>query len=153
MIAICLGVWLTLWAAGTPTGRVMRRILVEAPARMLGAIPRGQYLLLATVLLACGTLAWLTEGEAVRMMLMGAPELLGILASVEIGALVDLLAATLVTASTLRWRALVGRARQLVSRPSHRARRTHSAASRQEAANDDDDDDAATMRTARGLRF
>ncbi|NIJ22097.1 hypothetical protein FHS95_003808 [Sphingomonas naasensis] len=140
MITIWLaGLWLALLAAGdTATGRTMRRILVEAPARALNNVHRGQYLMLLLLILVGGTLGWLTEGESLRMMMMGAPELVGMLASLELGVFVDVLAVALLTASTVRIRTVIVLLRAPFARRAPRARRTHSAPQRQTPANDDD---------------
>lgn len=139
-----LTLWLALLVAGdTATGRIMRRILVEVPARALRHVQRGQWLMLAGLLILGGALAWLTDGEATRLMTMAAPELAGMLASVEIGTFVEVLTAALVTGATVRSRAVLAQLYGLFSRRGARTRRTRSTPQRHSPANDDERDAAA----------
>lgn len=141
MIAVwLLAVYLALYVAGdTPTGRTMRLVLVDAPARALNRVHRGQWLMLVALLCLGGVLGWLTEGEALRMLMMGAPDLMVMLASVELGMFVDVLAVALVTASTVRLRRIVVQVRGLFGGPSARPRCTRTKARRVLPANDDED--------------
>jgi hypothetical protein len=140
MTAWLLATWLALHVAGdAPIGRAMRRGLVEAPARMLNRVQRGQWLMLVALLCLVGVLGWLTEGEAVRIATMGAPDLMPMLASVELGTFVDVLAVALVTASTVRLRTVVAQVRGWLGGRSARPRRTRARVNRTPAANDDED--------------
>jgi len=136
LFTLCLALWL---AGDTPIGRAMRRVLVDAPARMLNKVHRGQWLMLLALLCVGGVLGWLTEGEAVRMMMMGAPDMMAMLASVELGTFVDILVVAVVTASTVRLRTIVAHARGMLGWRSARARRTRTRVERALPANDDED--------------
>ncbi len=103
MIVTLIGLWLTLLAAGdTPIGRGMNRIAVEGPARWLGRFTRGHAITFLLCVLFLGTVALLLEEEGLRLAAMYAPELIGLLASMEFTAAIDALAVAIATASTLR---------------------------------------------------
>jgi hypothetical protein len=136
LLTICLALWL---AGDTPIGRAMRRVLVDAPARILSKVHRGQWLMLLALLCVGGVLGWLTEGEAVRLMMMGAPDLMAMLASVELSAFVDVLAVAVATASTVRFRTIAAHVRGMCGGRNARARRTRTRVERALPANDDED--------------
>lgn len=135
-----LTLWLALWLAGdTPIGRAMRRVLVDAPARMLHRVHRGQWLMLLGLLCLGGVLGWLTEGESLRMMMMGAPDLMVMLASIELGTFVDVMVMAVLTASTVRLHTIVAQVRGMFAGRTARARRMRSRVQRVLPANDDED--------------
>jgi hypothetical protein len=138
LLAVCLALWL---AGDTPIGRAMRRVLVEAPARMLDRVHRGQWLMLLGLLCLAGGLGWLSDGEGIRMLMMGAPDLVAMLASVELSIFVDVMAVALVTASTVRLRTLTTQVRGLFVGRHARARRTRNKTNRT-PTNDNEDGDA-----------
>ena len=142
MLGICLWLWLALLVAGdTPIGRGMRRWLVEWPAARLSRIHRGAvltWLVLTAVGAAC---FWLLEEEGLRLFAMALPELTGMLATLEIGSLVDAIAMGMLAASTVRMgtvKAWVMR-RLPMTRRAKRARRTARPRPGTRAANDDED--------------
>lgn len=134
---VLLAVWLI--AAGAPEtaiGGALRRATVEWPARKLGAIRRGHVIAGAALMVLVGLVAWFGEGDGIRMLAMGVPDLAASLAMMDVASLAEAALAMVLTIGSggLRgWR--IGRPRP--SRPTPRARRVRGI--RRPAANDDED--------------
>ncbi|WP_133243816.1 hypothetical protein [Sphingomonas pokkalii] len=114
--------WLALLAAGdTPTGRLLHRVLVVAPARWGLRWSRGNVILIVSFLLFATFVLWLMEEEGGILVGMMAPELIGWVTMFDIGVLVDAALATVTLASAMRLRGF----RQWVAArmPRPRARR------------------------------
>lgn len=108
MTSALLVLLLMLFAAGeTPVGRAMHRVLVERPAAWLAGFTRGQVLLLGASLLFGVLLFLLMEEEGLRLFGMYAPELMGLITSIELTSAVELLVVTVATATTARARAVL----------------------------------------------
>lgn len=139
LIATMLGLWALLIAArGTPIGRMLDWLLVDAPARALQRVGRGHVFVVIGLVVFVGAVFWIFEAEGVRLLSMAAPDILGVLAMAEVSTYVDLIVMGAVAASTARLRPVVDRLRGLVRRaPRSRARRTRPT-DRRTPANDDD---------------
>lgn len=138
MLTALLGIWAAMLIAGdTPIGRSLRRWLVEKPAARLSRISPTQ-VALVLLLTVTGVGAYLLLGhEGLGMFGMMMPELTGLLASVEVTALIEAGVTALVVATSVQWRAVraaaVQRMRGVRAR-SVRSRRVGRPAS----ANDDE---------------
>jgi hypothetical protein len=139
MILALLGVLATMLVAGdTPIGRSLHRWLVEKPAARLARISRVQ---VAVVLLLAATGAgafWLLGHEGLQLFGMMAPELTGLLASVEVMGLLDAAITVALIASSVRWNAVRTAVIPRLRGSRTRARRTRRA-ERPTPANDDED--------------
>lgn len=93
-----------LMAEGTPIGRTLRRVLVEAPARWCNRWSRGEVLLVLGFAAAAIAVVWVMETEGAVLFSMMAPEAIAWASMFEIGTLVDvaLTAATVFTALRLQ---------------------------------------------------
>ncbi|MEP9359376.1 hypothetical protein [Sphingomonas sp. KR3-1] len=140
MLVALLGLWFALLlAGGTPTGRLLRRMLVEWPAARLARIHRGA-VITWTLLGVLGLLCfWFLEEDGLRLFTMAMPELAGWISMFEVSALVDAIAVGLMAASTLRLGAVRHwiAARLPLGQRAKRARRTRPV--ERAAANDDED--------------
>ncbi|WP_374296224.1 hypothetical protein [Sphingomonas sp.] len=91
MVMLCL--WgLLIVAPDSAIGQALRRGLVEAPARALLRVQRAHMVLgiiVGIVLLA----GWMLEADEIRMVLMAAPDVMGLVPLIEMGTLTDLVAA------------------------------------------------------------
>lgn len=145
MIAAALVlIWLAMLAAGrTCTGKAMRGVLVEAPARWFSRRTRGQLITLALIFTGTALVIGVMEHEGVMLMAMYSPEIVMALASIEF-TMVDVIVATLLTATSLRLgmvRAWLG-VRLL---PRSRAPRTRRIRRVKPPANDDCDEGALPL--------
>ena len=140
-----LTLWLTmLIAPDTPVGRYLHRILVVAPAERLGRITRGQILLAIALFAVAGIAMWLTEGDGLRLLSMAAPDISMWITTFEVTTYIDVAAAALIAASTVRFSAMGSRLRAVLpgktrrqSRRASRARRVRRPV-RPSADNDED---------------
>lgn len=116
--------WMALLAArGTPAGRAMRRVMVEAPARRLSRVTRGHILLaIVTLSLIVGAI-WLLDNDGRMIVSMGLPDFLSFAAAVDLSALLDLAAVAVIAATTIRFRAVGAWLRQTIAPRRPRARR------------------------------
>ncbi|URW75687.1 hypothetical protein M9980_00155 [Sphingomonas donggukensis] len=140
--AAAMMLWAILCLAPqTPIGRALHRWTVAAPAARLNRITRGQVLLAMLLVSGASLVGWLIGHEAVRLIAMGLPDLAGIVATFEVTAYLDALAAIVTAASAARfgavrtWLATVFRPRRATSRTPRTASRPVSKAT----ANDDED--------------
>jgi hypothetical protein len=111
-------------ARGTPVGDALHRMLVEAPARRLSRIGRGQILLAIVTLSIIVTLVWFLENDGRMLVTMGLPEFLGFATAIDLSALLDLAAVAVIAATTIRFRAVGTWLRQQIVPRRPRARRT-----------------------------
>jgi hypothetical protein len=129
-----------LVAPDTPVGRFLHRHLVAALAARLDRITAG-HILLALVL--CGIVAfvtWLMQGDGLALLGFAAPEASSWLITFEVSGYLDLLAAAVVAATTLRVRGITSAWRAPRRRPSRRAPRARRSRrpARPVAGNDDE---------------
>jgi hypothetical protein len=111
-------------ARGTPVGDALHHMLVEAPARRLSRIGRGQILLAIVTLSIIVTLVWFLENDGRMLVTMGLPEFLGFATAIDLSALLDLAAVAVIAATTIRFRAVGTWLRQQIVPRRPRARRT-----------------------------
>lgn len=105
MTVTLLMLWLTLLVAGdTPVGRLLRRGLVEAPARWLLRRSRGDLLLMLLIVAGAAAILWLMEDEGRLLLGMFGPEMVSALTMVEVSAWLDGLVTLVAMGSALRVR-------------------------------------------------
>ena len=103
-IALLLG-WAALLLAGTtPAGQSMRTMLIERPAAWLNRFSRGQAIFAASLMLVAALIFWIMGEAGLRVASMFAPELIGLLASIEFTAAIDAIAVAIATAASVRLR-------------------------------------------------
>lgn len=130
--------WFALLVAdGTPVGRTLRRILVEAPARWCNRWSRGEVVLVLGFVVAAIAIVWVMETEGAVVFGMMAPEAIAWASMFEIGTLVDIAITTVTVFTALRVQGLRHWVAARFSRRLPRARRTRRPA--RPAANDDGD--------------
>lgn len=139
IIAALILTWLAMLAAGeTRTGRAMRRRLVDAPARWFARWTRGQLITLVLIFSGAAVLIGVMEHEGALLVAMYSPEVVMLLASVEFTSMVDVIAAVLLTAGSMR----MGMVRAWLGAriaPRGRAPRTRRVRRIKPPANDDED--------------
>lgn len=129
--------WLTLgFAPDIPIARALRRALVEMPAARLSRITRGDVAVAIVLAIAAGMIAFVGEGDGIRLLTMAAPDMALWITSFEISTVVDIVVAIALAASHMRVGTIIDRIRR---RPRHRARRASGRLPRP-ASNDDEDD-------------
>jgi hypothetical protein len=107
MEAALLGLWLALLVAGhTPTGRTLRRALIEAPARWLMRWSRGDLLLMLLLVAGAALVIWLMENEGRLLLAMFGPEVVSTLMMLELGTWLDGVVTLVAMGSALRLRGL-----------------------------------------------
>lgn len=138
MLAAAIGLWLALIAArGTPIGAAMRRWLVEAPARRLSQVKRGNILLMLTLVGIAVATVWLLDNDGRMLVAFGLPDLATMAIAIDLGTLLDATLVAVAAASAVRFRDIGARLR----RPSPRRPRTRSIRVRRATppANNDDE--------------
>jgi len=135
LLTLCMAM---VVARGTPVGDGLHRILVEAPARQLSRIARGQFLLMLLTLSIIIALVWLLENDGRMLVTMGLPEFLGFATAIDLSALLDLAAVAVIAATTIRFRAVTSWLRHQIAPRRPRARRPRVQRLRP-PANDDED--------------
>jgi hypothetical protein len=139
LTALLFTVWTAMVVArGTPIGDALHRMLVEAPARRLSRISRGQILFLLLTLSIIVSLVWVLENDGRMLVTMGLPEFLGFATAIDLSALLDLAAVAVIAAATVRVRTVVTWLSHKVAPRRPRARRTRVQRLRP-PANDDED--------------
>jgi len=136
-----LAAWaILLLAPETPISRAIHRALVVWPAEKLSRVRGGHVLLFALLASVAAVVWWLLADDGLQMLRMGAPEIAAFVTSIEVSAYLDVLAAVIVSASTLRLQALRGIVVRGWMRLRPRARAPRSRRQRAERpANDDED--------------
>lgn len=108
----------------TPVGRMLRRLMVEwparqlvklAPGRMLPKLTPGKVLFVLLVLLAVAAAIAVSRTEAV-ILLQGAPEGIAWFATFDIAAYLDVIALALMLGATVRLRAIYAALKAWVAR-------------------------------------
>ncbi|WP_421736241.1 hypothetical protein [Caulobacter sp.] len=111
VLILCAALAVMMIFPDTPTGKTLRRLLVEAPARTLSRLTPG-HLLIALALIGMSVLvAALFETEGLRLLGMALPEGLAWLAAFDVATFLDIFAAAAMIAATARLRALQDLAR------------------------------------------
>lgn len=133
-VLIACIVILRLWP-DLPLAQALAAVLVVPVARRLATLTPGHWLLFAIVSAAVGTVLWM-GGDMVIVTAMGAPELAGVLAMIDIAAYLDAVLAAFAVAGAVRGTAV----RLWVARllPRGRSRRTRRVRVARKAANDDE---------------
>lgn len=87
-------------------GEALRRALVQAPARMLGRLARGQVigLLLVALLMVVATVVF--EAEGLKLASMAAPDLIGWVLMFDVTVLFDLMVLAVSLKALAGWRGL-----------------------------------------------
>ncbi|MET3711366.1 hypothetical protein ABIC65_002068 [Sphingomonas trueperi] len=136
--------WFALLVAdGTPIGRTLRRVLVEAPARWCNRWSRGEVVLVLGFVAAAVAIVWVMETEGAVVFGMMAPEAIAWASMFETGTLVDIAITTVTVFTALRVQGLRHWMAARFSRRLPRARRTRRPA--RPAANDDGDGPAFAL--------
>jgi hypothetical protein len=137
MLIALISIWAALLVAqGTPIGNRLHRLLVEAPARHLSRIGRGQLLLAIVTLSIIVTLVWFLENDGRMLVTMGLPEFLGFATTIDLSALLDLGAVAVIAATAVRFRTAGAWLQQKIAPRRPRARRVRV---QRPPANDDED--------------
>ncbi len=123
------------WWPELPLARALAALLVVPVTRRLAALTPGHWLLFVMVSAATGTVLWM-GGDMLIVSAMGAPELAGMLAVIDVAAYLDAMLAAFAVAGAVRGSAV----RLWVARwlPRGRSRRTRRVRVLRKAANDDD---------------
>lgn len=123
------------WWPELPLARALAAALVVPVARCLARLTPGHWLLFLLVSAAAGTVLWM-GGDMIVVSALGAPELAGVLAMIDIAAYLDAMLAAFAVAGAVRGSAVrLWVARWLPRSRSRRARRVRVA---RKAANDDE---------------
>ncbi|MEN2749437.1 hypothetical protein [Sphingomonas sp. T9W2] len=122
------------WWPELPLARALAAVLVVPAARKLAALTPGHWLLFLIVSAATGTVLWM-GGDMLVVSALGAPELAGVLAVIDVAAYLDAMLAAFAVAGAVRGTAV----RLWVARwlPRGRSRRTRRVRAARKAANDD----------------
>jgi len=87
-----LGLWfLMLSGQKTPIGHMLHQVMVIWPASRMNFSKR-QVIALSALTTLIGALIWFEAGEALRLLGMASPEILGWITILEVGSFADLLA-------------------------------------------------------------
>ena len=139
MLSALLILWMALFAArGTPVGRAMRRVMVEAPARRLSRITRGNVLLAIVALSLIVGAIWLLDNDGRMIVSMGLPDFLSFAAAIDLSALLDLAAVAVIAATTIRFRAVGSWLRHRLAPPRRPRARSLRIRRQRPPANDDE---------------
>ncbi|WP_010543212.1 hypothetical protein [Sphingomonas elodea] len=139
--------WFALLVAdGTPMGRTLRRLLVEAPARWCNRWSRGEVLLVLGFVAAAIAIVWVMETEGAVVFGMMAPEAIAWASMFEIGTLVDVALTTVTVFTAVRVQGLRHWVTARFARRVPRARRKPRPTRR--PANDDGDGRALALARA-----
>ncbi|WP_294330686.1 hypothetical protein [uncultured Sphingomonas sp.] len=136
--------WFALLVAeGTPIGRALRRLLVEAPAHWCNRWSRGDVLLILTLLAGAALILWLMEAEGRLFLGMLGPDIVAGASMLELGTLLDVAVTALTVFATLRVKGLQQWATARFARCMRRARRIRRPA--RKPTNDDGDGPAFAL--------
>jgi hypothetical protein len=126
LIFVALVVLLLVAFPATAPGRVLRRLLVEAPARRLNGLTAGRVAFYGALALAGVGLFWLFEAEGIRLFSFIAPDLLVWFTMFDVSVFLDVFILAAVLAARVRIRAvataLARGLRRMPSRVRTRAR-------------------------------
>lgn len=87
-------------------GRILRRLLVQAPARMLSRLSRGQVLGLAIVVILGWAAVALFEAEGLRLFSMAAPEMTAWFLMFDVTVVFDMMVLAIGLRAVAGWRGL-----------------------------------------------
>lgn len=118
-----------------PLAQVLAALLVVPVARRVARLTPGHWLLFAIVSAAAGTVLWM-GGDMIVVSALGAPELAGVIAMIDVAAYLDAVLAAFAVAGAVRRTAI----RLWIARllPRGRSRRTRRVRVARKAANDDE---------------
>ena len=139
MLVFLVTVWAAMFVArGTRVGDAIHRMLVEAPARRLSRITRGNLLLAGLILMTVIGVICLLDMEGRMILSMGLPEFAAFAAAVDLSALLDIVVVAVVASSAVRVRTVRAWLGQRIAPRRPRARRPRVQRLRP-PANDDED--------------
>lgn len=99
--------WFALLVAhGTPIGRTLHRVLVEAPARWCNRWSRGDVLLILALLAGAAIILWLMEAEGRLLLGMIGPDIVAGASMLELGTLLDVAVTAVTIFTALRMKGL-----------------------------------------------
>lgn len=118
-----------------PLAQVLAGLLVVPVARRVARLTPGHWLLFAIASAAAGTVLWM-GGDMIVASALGAPELAGVIAMIDVAAYLDAVLAAFAVAGAVRGTAI----RLWIARllPRGRSRRTRRVRGARKAANDDE---------------
>ncbi|KQN80591.1 hypothetical protein [Sphingomonas sp. Leaf62] len=133
VLIACIAI-LRLWP-DLPLAQALAAMLVVPVARRMARLTPGHWLLFLIVSAATGTVLWM-GGDMIIVSALGAPEMAGVLAMIDVAAYLDAMLAAFAVAGAVRGTAL----RLWVGRllPRARSRRTRRVRVARKAANDDE---------------
>ncbi len=141
MVAVLL-IWGALALAGdTPVGRMLRRVLIDAPATRLSRITQGHVTLAIVLFGGTGLLVAVLGHEAAHFLAMGLPELASWITMFEVTAYLDAAIAVVTAVSMTRISGFKAwlRTIPIPGRPRNRApRQRRTAQGVRKPANDDE---------------
>lgn len=144
-ILLLMATFTLLFAPDTPTGRFLHRHLVVGLARRLDRVRAGHVLLMLILCAGAALVIGVMRGDGLALLGMVAPEASSWIITFEVSSYLDIAAAVVFAAATVRMRGLTGMLRGQRRRLPHRgaatrrARRTRRPA-RPVAHNDDERD-------------
>ncbi len=107
-----------LFAPETPIAKALHRALVAWPARQLSRITRGQVIIVLAAVVVTILTVVIFEQDGLILLRLGSPELLPLLASVELASYVEVITGLAMVAMTARFGAVAaamrGGARRIV---------------------------------------
>ena len=124
-VLLCAAMMFAWLCPQTPLGRMLRRLLVEWPARKLAALdPRkmlpkltaGRVLLLLLVLSALALVVAVARADVTMFLAQGMPEGIAWFATFDVAAYLDVIALALVLGATVRVRAIYAALKAWVAR-------------------------------------
>jgi hypothetical protein len=145
LLTVIVGLWMLLLVArGTPIGDWLQRWMVAKPASALSRIRRDTVITLLLLVALGAGIFWVMGHEGVQLYSMALPELTGMLAALDVTALVDAAIALAAAGSVAGWSNLRAALTHRLRRPhANRARRTRRPG--KPAANDDGDGPALAL--------
>ena len=163
-LIFCAAMAVMLWAPETPIAGALHRWLVAMPAARLSRISRGQWVIAGAALIGVALVVTIFEQDGMMLLSIGSPELLPVLASLELSAYVDVLTGLAMVAMAAQFgamtmtmkaaaRGVAGRIERLLglgtrSRTPHRHRPSATQEAGDDGANDNDDDRTALRAAA-----
>ena len=91
MILIVLVLAMLWTAAPSPSGRAMRRLLVERPAERLARLTPGRLIFLLAALIAMAVVIHLFGGDGARLVVAAVPETVSWFVAFDVGTFLDVL--------------------------------------------------------------
>jgi hypothetical protein len=150
IVLFCAAVAAAVWFPDTAVGAVLKRLLIERPARILNAVRRGHVATAVVVVGALGLAYAFGKNEGLLAASQASGDVIAYLAAGDLISSIDVLAIGLLIAATVRFREAIGpaaaRARQwagglggsMARVARSRARRIRSGARRPRGGEDSD---------------